>query len=122
MGVLTTTSTLSICLGTAKLGSERCEPSALRLLRSTAKNGSTPRRTRGSAVHHQFDGVNVGRIIGSKEKHGFGDVFRLPPTTQRNCGRDELCQLGGVFCGNRGARSALPNRSLRRARRDDIHA
>ena len=39
---------------------------------SSAKNRSTPWRTRGTAIHHQFDRINVRRIVGSEEKHGQG--------------------------------------------------
>src|SRR5580704_6722246 len=41
---------------------------------------------------------------------------------QRPCGREELLQLSGIFCGSSGARPALPNGSFDRAWCDDVHA
>src|SRR5215467_5128907 len=93
-----------------------------RARRSAAKNRSTPGRTRGSAIYHQFDSIDVRGVVGSEEKHSFGNVFLLTPTAQRNCRRNELRKFCGLVCGDRGAWSALPNRSLRCAWCDHIHA
>src|SRR6516162_1405878 len=86
------------------------------------KNGSSKRRTRGSAIHHQLDRVDVRGIVRREEEHGFGNFFRLAPTALRNHRREKPCQLSGIFCGSRGARPALPNGSFDRAWCDDIHA
>src|ERR1700756_4094958 len=84
------------------------------------KNGSSKRGTRGSAIHHQLDRVDVRGIVRREEEHGFGNFFRLAPTALRNHRREELRQLSGIFCGSRGPGSALPNGSFDRAWRDDV--
>src|ERR1700683_336644 len=86
------------------------------------KNGCSKRGTRGSAIHHQFDRVDVRGIVRREEEHGFGDFFGLAPTALRNRGREELLELGGFFRGSVGAGPTLPNGSFHRARGDDVHA
>ena len=44
------------------------------------EDGSSKRGTRGSAIYHQFDRVDVGGILRCKEEYGFGNIFRLTPT------------------------------------------
>ncbi len=53
-------------------------------LRSAAKNGSSEGSTRGSAIHHQLDRVDVRGIAGGKEEHILGQIFWLAPTAKRN--------------------------------------
>ena len=50
------------------------------------KNGSSKRGTCESAIHHQLDRVDVRRIVGREEEHGFGNFFRLAHTA---CGTAE---------------------------------
>jgi hypothetical protein len=73
------------------------------------KNGSSKRGARGSAIHHQLDRVDVRGIVRREEQHGFGNFFGLAPTALRNRRREELLQLGGIFCGSISAGPALPN-------------
>ena len=87
------------------------------------KNGSSKRGTRESAIHHQLDRVDIRGIVRREEEHGFGNFFRLAPTTLRNRRREELRQLSGIFLRKqRRAGPALSNGSFDRARCDDIHA
>src|ERR1700733_5287367 len=86
------------------------------------KNGSSKRGPRGSAIHHQFDRVDVRGIVRREEEHGFGNFFRLAPTALWNRRRKELGQLSGIFCGSRGPGPAHPNGSFDRAWCDDVHA
>src|SRR5581483_9116006 len=90
-------------------------------LELATKNGSSERGARHSAVNHELDRVDVRRIVGSKKKHSFGQILWLAPTAKWNRGREEVGKLCGLLLSGIGARPALPNRSLRRARRDDIH-
>ena len=54
--------------------------------KSVLKNGSSKRGTCESAIHHQLDRVDVRRIVGREEEHGFGNFFRLAHTA---CGTAE---------------------------------
>ena len=65
---------------------------------SAAKNGSPEGSTRHSPVNHQLDRIDVGRIVGGEEKHGFGQLFRFAPMAQRNSGGDEISKLCRLLC------------------------
>ena len=64
---------------------------------SAAKKRSSRRGASGSAIDHQLDRIDVRRVVGGKEKHRFGKFFRLSPAAQRNSGRDEISELGGLL-------------------------
>ena len=66
---------------------------------SAAKNRGSERRTRHSSIHHQFDRIDVRRIVGGKEKHSFGQFFRFAPAAQRNRRGDEASQLSRLLGG-----------------------
>jgi hypothetical protein len=63
---------------------------AARRRQYVSNNGSSKRGARGSAIHHQLDRVDIGRIVRREEEHGFGNFFRLAPTALRNRGRSEV--------------------------------
>jgi hypothetical protein len=44
------------------------------------KNGGAEGGAGQSAIHHQFDRVDVRRIVRGKKKHSLGQIFRLAPT------------------------------------------
>ena len=47
--------------------------------KSVLKYGSSKRGTRGSAIHHQLDRIDVRGIVRREEEHGFGNFFRPRP-------------------------------------------
>src|SRR5579863_4560971 len=89
---------------------------------SGAKYGSSERSARESAIHNQFDRVDVRRIVRGKEKHSLGQIFCLAPTAKRNRGREEVGKFCGFLLSRTGARPALPDGSLRRSRGHHVHA